>query len=35
MRDIYAHIRCDEETLEQTIRDMEVDPNLGSAWEPC
>jgi 2,3-diketo-5-methylthio-1-phosphopentane phosphatase len=31
MRDIYAHIRCDEETLEQTIRDMEVDPDFGSA----
>ena len=33
MRDIYAHIRCDEETLDQTIRDMEVDPQLGGAIE--
>jgi 2,3-diketo-5-methylthio-1-phosphopentane phosphatase len=33
MRDIYAHIRCDEKTLEQTVRDMQVDPNLGSAVE--
>ena len=33
MRDIYAHIRCDEQTLAQTVRDMEVDPKLGSAVE--
>jgi 2,3-diketo-5-methylthio-1-phosphopentane phosphatase len=31
MRGIYSHIRCNEETLNQTIRDMRVDPELGSA----
>jgi 2,3-diketo-5-methylthio-1-phosphopentane phosphatase len=33
MRDIYAHIRCDEETLAETVRDMEVDPRMGEAVE--
>lgn len=31
MRGIYSHIRCDEEALEQTARDMEVDANLAAA----
>jgi 2,3-diketo-5-methylthio-1-phosphopentane phosphatase len=33
MREIYARIRCDEETLAQTAMDMQVDPRLGEAVE--
>jgi 2,3-diketo-5-methylthio-1-phosphopentane phosphatase len=33
MREIYARIRCDEETLEETAMEMQVDPRLGEAVE--